>query len=131
MSGVAEVKKGLGVAGFLCQERAEMRERADAGTMSYIEVKELCDMAHTFRARVAQAICEYRISRIGWMAQEDIKLSYRVATIDIERMHVQDLVRMYRMINADFHYCYRQYMAALAADKPCLLPAYITRRRAA
>ena len=126
-----DVKKCLGVAGFLCQERQNLRERADSGEMSYIEVKELCDMAHDFRTRVKNAINEYRVSRIDWMAQDHIKLSYRITTLDIEKMHVQDLIRIYRMVNSDFQYCYRQYMTALARDKTCLMPKYIAGRRAA
>ena len=125
VAGMAAVDACMAAVGFLCRERAEMRERADAGEMSYIEVKELCDMAHDFRVKALDAIKAYKANRTQWMAQDHIKLSYRIVTIDIEHAHVADLVRVYKMINADFHYCYKHYIAALTGKPQSLMPKYV------
>jgi len=125
VAGMAAVDACMASVGFLCRERREMRERADAGAMSYLEVKELCDMAHDFRAKALEAIKAYKQHRMDWMAQGHIKLSYRIVSIDIEHAHVADLVRVYKMVNADFHYCYDRYIASLSGKPQSLMPKYV------
>lgn len=77
----------------------------------YLEVKQLAEILARHRARARAAVREYRLLKQTLEAETDqiekLYLGYEGMFV---RDHLRDALRLYLMINRDFHEAYRSYM---------------------
>lgn len=84
----------------------------------YLEVKQLSEILARHREKLRAAVREYRMHKRTHAAETDpIEKLYLGYEGMFQRDHLRDALRLYVMINHDYHEAYRAYMAALAAPK--------------
>jgi len=83
----------------------------------YLEVKQLAEILARHRAKARAAVDEYRLLKRAAAAETDpvekLYLNYEGMFL---RDHLRDALRLYVMINHDFHEAYQSYMDALKAE---------------
>jgi hypothetical protein len=80
----------------------------------YLEVKQLAEILARYREKMRLAIREYRLLKQTLAAETDaIEKLYLGYEGMFMRDHLRDGLRLYVMINRDFHEAYRSYFEAL------------------
>lgn len=102
---------------------------------NYLEVKQLAEILARHREKTKLAVREYRLLKQALAAETDaIEKLYLGYEGMFMRDHLRDALRLYVMINRDYHDAYRAYMDGLKADKLMIVPPTIelgSRRKAA
>ena len=87
------------------------------GHFQYLEVKQLAEILSRHRNKAREALKDYSVLKRAIAAETDaiekLYLGYEGMFL---RDHLRDALRLYVMINRDFHEAYRSYMDALDAD---------------
>jgi|GEM_PF-1801680 len=90
----------------------------------YLDVKQLAEILARHRSKAREAMAEYRSLKKAAAAETDpvekLYLNYEGMFL---RDHLRDALRLYVMINHDFHAAYRSYMDGLKAENAASLPA--------
>lgn len=102
---------------------------------NYLEVKQMAEILARHREKTKLAVREYRQLKQALAAETDaiekLYLGYEGMFV---RDHLRDALRLYVMINRDYHEAYKAYMDGLKADKIAVIPSTTeleTRRKAA
>jgi hypothetical protein len=84
----------------------------------YLEVKQLAEILARHREKVRLAVREYRMHKRTHKAENDaiekLYLGYEGIFL---RDHLRDAMRLYLIVNHDYHEAYRAYMADLKAPQ--------------
>ncbi|MBU6234336.1 MAG: hypothetical protein KGQ41_00690 [Alphaproteobacteria bacterium] len=82
----------------------------------YLEVKQMAEILARHREKARMAVREYRMHKRTQMAEHDaiekLYLGYEAMFL---RDHVRDAVRLYILVNRDFHEAQRSYLEGLKA----------------
>lgn len=84
----------------------------------YLEIKQMAEILARHREKARLAVREYRLYKRTYAAEHDaiekLYLGYEGMFL---RDHLRDTLRLYLMVNRDYHEAYRNYMAALKAPQ--------------
>lgn len=104
-------------------------------TWNYLEMKQMAEILARHRTKTKLAVREYRLLKQALAAETDaIEKLYLGYEGMFMRDHLRDALRLYVMINRDYHEALDTYMNGLKADKIVVAPAakeLETRRKAA
>lgn len=93
----------------------------------YLEVKQLAEILARQRDKTRAAIREYRDLKRAITAEADaIEKLYLGYEGMFMRDHLRDALRLYVMVNRDFHEAWRSYMDALKAENTAPADALVT-----
>ncbi len=91
-----------------------MSDRTNHGAWQYLEVKQMSDILVRQRDKARQALRDYRQHKRTHMAETDaIEKLYLGYEGIFMRDHLRDALRLYVMVNRDFHAAYNEYMKSL------------------
>lgn len=89
----------------------------------YLEVKQMGEILARHREKARLAVREYRILKQTIAAESDaiekLYLSYEAMFL---RDHLRDSLRLYVMVNHDFHEAYGAYMKEVKNPGPLVMP---------
>lgn len=92
----------------------EKMKTAQKPSWQYLEIKQMAEILARHREKARLAVREYRLYKRTYAAEHDaiekLYLGYEGLFL---RDHLRDSLRLYLMINRDYHEAYRSYMTAL------------------
>ena len=87
---------------------------AQKPSWQYLEIKQMAEILARHREKARLAVREYRLYKRTYAAEHDaiekLYLGYEGMFL---RDHLRDSLRLYLMVNRDYHEAYRSYMTAL------------------
>jgi len=93
------------------------------GGWQYLEVKQMSEILARHREKTRFAVREYRILKDTIAAENDpIEKLYLGYELMFVRDHLRDALRLYVMVNHDFHEAYTAYMEDAKNPSPLDMP---------
>lgn len=96
----------------------EKMQQAKKPAWQYLEIKQMAEILARHREKARLAVREYRMYKRTYGAENDaiekLYLGYEGMFL---RDHLRDSLRLYLMVNRDYHEAYRSYLAALKAPQ--------------
>ena len=93
------------------------------GTWQFLEVKQMGDILARHREKARLAIREYRLLKNARIAETDpiekVYLGYEGLFM---RDHLRDTLRLYMMVNHDYHEAYEAYMTEINKPAEMVVP---------